>query len=105
VTPTFANGRELIRAAREMLDAAGCPAYAVVARAFGNGDDVRLGPLAFASHGSAAHMARTMRDDDPASDVFVVERLQRVGRYRWTVWDLAGENRLHEEFEALPDWL
>lgn len=89
-----------------MLLEAGCPAYAVVAQPPEcDGEDVRLGALAFTSHGSASNLARMMHGEEPAADVFVVERLRRVGKYRWTVWDLAGENRLHEEFEALPDWV
>lgn len=93
----------IVSAARAMLLEAGCPVYAVVARS--PDSDMSLGSLAFSNHGSASHLARAMHGDDPSADVFVVERLQRVGRYRWTVWDLDGENRLHEEFEALPDWV
>jgi hypothetical protein len=98
------DGRRIVRAARAMLVEAGSPAYAVAALAPGDGD-VRLGALAFTSQVSAVQLARTTREDLAGVEVFVVERLQRVGRYRWTVWDLAGDNRLHEEFEALPDWV
>jgi hypothetical protein len=100
---TADDGRRIVRAARAMLIEAGSPAYAVAALAAGGGD-VHLGALAFPSQEAAAQLARTTGEDEPGAGVFVVERLQRAGRYRWTVWDLAGQNRLHEELEVLPDW-
>ncbi|MCW3040918.1 MAG: hypothetical protein JWM31_2823 [Solirubrobacterales bacterium] len=92
---------ELIAGSRDMLDHSGSPAYVAVARC----DDgvVVAGACAFGSERAARSQARTLRSTLPGAHVYVMERLVRGGRVRWTVWDGERDERLHQAFEEAPD--
>jgi hypothetical protein len=101
---TMAGADELIDGTRNMLDHSGSPAYCAIARC-ADGELV-LGACAFGSERAARDQGRGLRSMLPGAKVFVVERLLRGGRVRWTVWHGDQDERLHQAFEEAPDsWI
>lgn len=92
---------ELIAAGRTLLDHAGSPAYCAVARC--EDAEIVVGACAFGTERPAREQARGLRSTLPGAKVFVVERLLRGGRIRWTVWHGEHDERLHQAFEEAPD--
>lgn len=95
---------ELIVGSRELLDHAGSPAYCAVARDADGG--IVVGACAFGTERAARDQARSLRTTLPGARVFVMERLLRGGRVRWTVWHGEHDERLHQAFEEAPEsWI
>lgn len=92
---------ELIAGSRDLLDNAGSPAYCAVARCADR--EVVAGACAFGSERAARDQARTLRSTLPGARVFIMERLVRGGRVRWTVWHGEQDERLHQAFEEAPE--
>jgi hypothetical protein len=95
---------ELIVGSRALLDQSGSPAYCAVAR---RADGVIVaGACAFGSERAARDQARSLRSTLEGAQVYVVERVLRTGRVRWTVWHAEHDERLHQAFEEAPEtWL
>ncbi len=97
----MAGAEELIAGTRALLDQSGSPAYCAVARC--EDGEIVAGACAFGSERPARDQGRTLRSTMPAARIFVVERLLRAGRVRWTVWHGEQDERLHQAFEEAPD--
>jgi hypothetical protein len=97
----MAGADELIAGSRDMLDHSGSPAFCAVARCADG--EVVAGGCAFGTERAARDQARTLRASLPGARVFVMERLLRDGRVRWTVWHGEQDERLHQAFEQAPE--
>lgn len=97
----MAGAELLIEGSRTLLDDAGSPAYCAIARL--EDDEIVLGACAFGTERPARDQARSLRSTLPGARVFVVERLLRSGRVRWTVWHGEHDERLHQAFEEAPE--
>lgn len=98
---TMAGAGELIAGSRPLLDHSGSPAYCAVAR---SADGVIVaGACAFGSERAAREQGRTLTAALPGAQVYVMERVLRTGRVRWTVWHAEHDERLHQAFEEAPE--
>jgi hypothetical protein len=101
---TMAGADELIEGTRHLLDPSGSPAYCAIARS--EDGELTVGACAFGSERAASEQGRGMRSRLPGAKVYVVERLLRGGRVRWTVWHGEQGERLHQAFEVAPEsWI
>jgi hypothetical protein len=98
---TMAGADELIAGSRDMLDRSGSPAYCAVARCADG--EVVAGACSFGTERAARDQGRSLWSTLPDSRVFIVERLLRGGRVRWTIWHADRDERLHQAFEEAPD--
>ncbi|WP_354699165.1 hypothetical protein DSM112329_04873 [Paraconexibacter sp. AEG42_29] len=92
---------ELIAGARSLLDDAGSPAYCALARCADG--EVVVAACAFGTERAARDQARTLRSTVPDARIFIMERVLRSGRVRWTVWHGEQDERLHQAFEEAPE--
>jgi hypothetical protein len=95
------GAESLIDGSRALLDDAGSPAYCAVARCADG--EIVVGACAFGTERPAREQARSLRSGIPGARVFVMERLLRAGRVRWTVWHAEHDERLHQAFEEAPE--
>lgn len=98
---TLAGADELIAGSRSLLDHSGSPAYCAVARCADGA--IVAGACAFGSERAARDQARTLRSTLAGAQVYVMERVARAGRVRWTVWHAEHDERLHQAFEEAPE--
>lgn len=92
---------ELIAGSRQLLDDSGSPAFLAVVRS--EEGEIIPGACAFSTEKPARDQALLLLKAVSNGRGFVVERVLRDGRVRWTVWHGDRDERLHQAFEEAPE--